>query len=53
MRAVLQALLVTNIDAAGTATGIYAFGPPTPHTYNQYQAHYWAFTGKINESDKI
>jgi class 3 adenylate cyclase len=44
-------LLVTNIDAVGTATGIYAFGPPTPYTYNQSPAHYWAFTGKISEND--
>jgi class 3 adenylate cyclase len=44
-------LVVTNIDEAGHASGIYSYGPPTPHTNNQSPPNYWTFTGTITEHD--
>jgi adenylate cyclase len=47
----LLILLVTYVDTAGTATGIVAFGPPTPTTYNQNPANYWTFSGAFTEEE--
>jgi adenylate cyclase len=44
-------LLVTYVDTAGMATGIVAFGPPTPTTYNQNPANYWTFSGAFTEEE--
>jgi class 3 adenylate cyclase len=44
-------LLVTYVEPSGKATGLVAFGPPTPTTYNQNPPNYWAFTGTLSEED--
>ena len=43
-------LIVTSVDAAGAASGIYAQGPLTPTSFGQGAARYWAVSGKIDGS---
>jgi len=45
-------LLVTYIDEAGAAHGVFCFGPPTPHTFNQKPANYFAFNASF-EADGL
>jgi class 3 adenylate cyclase len=42
-------LVVTSIDGAGHASGIYSYGPPTPHTFNQGPPNYWGFSGTVGD----
>jgi class 3 adenylate cyclase len=42
-------LVVTSIDGAGHVSGIYSYGPPTPHTFNQSPPNYWGFNGTVGD----
>ena len=42
-------LLVTHIDEAGTAIGIFASGPPNERTFDQFPANFRPFTGTITD----
>jgi class 3 adenylate cyclase len=44
-------LLITYVDSAGKTTGIVAFGPPTPTTYDQNPPNYWTFTGTLADEE--
>ena len=44
-------LLVTYIDDAGTAHGIFCFGPPSAQSDNQSPANYFAFDGAFTADE--
>jgi hypothetical protein len=42
-------IIVSDVDAEGKVTGVYASGPPTPNSYEQSPAWFRQLSGKISD----